>query len=161
MARGEHFHSACVADCTLRAIGTEFARHNLVFEQNLRRLGLCKNQTVSICQPEETPMNMNVHANFDAEAHPFLKTKLGHVIDGRVFKSALGQVFDTLNPAMGKMLARLAEEVTPSTSTGQISYQASPPKLRALAVAHDKRLAVLPDVPTFAKMGLKKMETSS
>ena len=37
----------------------------------------------------------------------------------------------------------------------------SPPKMRALAVANDKRLPSLPDVPTFAELGIKDMTISN
>ena len=39
--------------------------------------------------------------------------------------------------------------------------KATPPKMRALAVASDKRLPALPDVPTFAELGIKDMEISN
>ena len=39
--------------------------------------------------------------------------------------------------------------------------KSAPPKMRALAVASDKRLPVLPDVPTFAELGIKNMEISN
>jgi len=52
---------------------------------------------------------MNMPAEIDAEVHPFLKSKLGHVIGGRVVESASRKVFETLNPATGKALALLAE----------------------------------------------------
>ncbi len=48
-------------------------------------------------------------ATSDAALHPFLKTRLGHVIGGRVVDSVSGKVFETLNPATGKVLAHLAE----------------------------------------------------
>jgi len=38
---------------------------------------------------------------------------------------------------------------------------ATPPKMRALALANDKRLPALPDVPTFAELGIKNMEISN
>ena len=44
-----------------------------------------------------------------AELHPFLTSTIGHWIDGRVVESASGQVFETINPATGQVLARLAE----------------------------------------------------
>ena len=37
----------------------------------------------------------------------------------------------------------------------------SPPKMRALAVANDKRLPSLPDVPTFAELGIRDMTISN
>ena len=40
-----------------------------------------------------------------AQAHPFLRQKLGHFINGRVVESASGKTFETLNPATGKVLA--------------------------------------------------------
>jgi aldehyde dehydrogenase (NAD+) len=43
------------------------------------------------------------------ELHPFLTSTIGHWIEGRVVESASGKVFDTVNPATGQVLARLAE----------------------------------------------------
>lgn len=52
---------------------------------------------------------MQASAEIDTEYHPFLKTKLGHAIGGRIVESSSGKVFETLNPATGKVLAYLAE----------------------------------------------------
>jgi hypothetical protein len=52
-------------------------------------------------------MSTNKHAETDAELHPFLKSMLGHVIGGRVVESASGKVFETLNPATGKVAGAL------------------------------------------------------
>ncbi|MFL9946320.1 aldehyde dehydrogenase family protein [Paraburkholderia agricolaris] len=52
---------------------------------------------------------MNTHADIDADVHSFLKSKLGHVIGGRVVEAASGKTFSTLNPATGEVLARLAQ----------------------------------------------------
>jgi tripartite-type tricarboxylate transporter receptor subunit TctC len=39
--------------------------------------------------------------------------------------------------------------------------KSEPQRMRPLALAHDKRLASLPDVPTFAELGIKDMEVSN
>ncbi len=52
---------------------------------------------------------LNTHAAVDADLHPFLKSRLGHAIGGRVVESASGKVFASLNPATGKVLCHLAE----------------------------------------------------
>ena len=39
--------------------------------------------------------------------------------------------------------------------------KSDPPRMRPLALAHDKRLPSLPDVPTFAELGIKDMEISN
>ena len=39
--------------------------------------------------------------------------------------------------------------------------KSEPPRMRPLALAHDKRLPSLPDVPTFAELGIKDMEISN
>ena len=54
------------------------------------------------------PKHTTAFAGFDADSHPFLKSKLGHVIAGRIVESTSGKDFETLNPATGKSLARLA-----------------------------------------------------
>ncbi len=41
--------------------------------------------------------------------HPFLNTKLGHVIGGTTVDSISGKAFETVNPATGEVLARLPE----------------------------------------------------
>ena len=85
---------------------------------------------------------------------------------GEMFKSETG-VFATHipyrggGPAMNDMLSGQVDfmfEMVPSA----LGYlKAAPPKLRALAVAHEKRLPSLPDVPTFAELGIKHMEISN
>ncbi|GJH27072.1 aldehyde dehydrogenase [Caballeronia novacaledonica] len=63
----------------------------------------------------------------DTEAHPFLKAKFGHLIGGREVESALGKVFETLNPATGKVLARLAEgdatDVDRAVNAARIAFE--------------------------------------
>jgi aldehyde dehydrogenase (NAD+) len=54
-------------------------------------------------------MTVSTRSEVDASLHPFLQSKLGHTIGGRVVESASGKVFETINPATGKVLARLAE----------------------------------------------------
>ena len=64
-------------------------------------------------------------------------------------------------PATNDLLAGTVDymfELVPA-SLGYV--KATPPKMRALAVASDKRLAAIPDVPTFAELGIKDMEISN
>ncbi|HSV79564.1 MAG TPA: aldehyde dehydrogenase family protein [Ramlibacter sp.] len=62
-----------------------------------------------IVKTGETLMNTSTQTSNHAELHPFLKSRLGHVIGGRVVESASGKTFETVNPATGKVLACLAE----------------------------------------------------
>ena len=52
---------------------------------------------------------MSITAEHATSPHLFLRKKLGHVIGGRIVESESGQYFDTLNPATGQVLARLAQ----------------------------------------------------
>jgi tripartite-type tricarboxylate transporter receptor subunit TctC len=64
-------------------------------------------------------------------------------------------------PATNDLLAGTVDymfDMVPAT-LGYI--KATPPKMRALALANDKRLPALPDVPTFAELGIKNMEISN
>jgi tripartite-type tricarboxylate transporter receptor subunit TctC len=87
-------------------------------------------------------------------------------LTGELFKSTVG-AFAVHIPyrSGGQMLNDLvagqvdfAFDMAPS-SMGFLKV--NPPKMRALAVANDKRLASLPDVPTFAELGYKGLEISN
>jgi len=52
---------------------------------------------------------MNTQANIKSESHPFLKSKLGHIINGQFVEGATGALLDCVNPANGQVLARLPE----------------------------------------------------
>ena len=54
-------------------------------------------------------MTAKPQADSDAAPHPFLKTKLGHTIGGRIVDSVSGKVFASINPATGQVLAHLAQ----------------------------------------------------
>lgn len=85
---------------------------------------------------------------------------------GEMFKSSAG-VFSVHIPYRG------GGPATNDLLAGQVDYmfdmvpaalgylKAAQPKLRPLAVAHDKRLPSLPDVPTFAELGIKDMAISN
>lgn len=85
---------------------------------------------------------------------------------GEMFKSSTG-IFTVHIPYRGGAPA------TNDLLSGQVDYmfdmvpaamgylKANPARMRALAVATDKRLPSLPDVPTFAELGIKDMEISN
>jgi tripartite-type tricarboxylate transporter receptor subunit TctC len=64
-------------------------------------------------------------------------------------------------PATNDLMAGTVDYMFEMVPAALGYLKASPPKLRALAVASDKRLAVLPDVPTFNELGIKNMEISN
>jgi tripartite-type tricarboxylate transporter receptor subunit TctC len=85
---------------------------------------------------------------------------------GELFKSSVG-VFSLHIPYRGGAPA------TNDLLAGQVDYmfdmvpaalpylKAAQPKMQPLAVAHDKRLASLPNVPTFEELGIKDMVISN
>lgn len=85
---------------------------------------------------------------------------------GEVFKASTG-VFSVHipyrggGPATNDLLAGQVDYMFDMAPAAMGYLKASPPKMRALAVAHDKRLPLLPDVPTFTELGLKNMEISN
>jgi tripartite-type tricarboxylate transporter receptor subunit TctC len=64
-------------------------------------------------------------------------------------------------PATTDMLAGTVSFMFDMVPASLPYLKASPPKARALAVATNKRLPQLPDVPTFAELGLKGFEVSN
>jgi tripartite-type tricarboxylate transporter receptor subunit TctC len=64
-------------------------------------------------------------------------------------------------PATNDLLAGQVDYMFDMVPAALGYLKAAQPKLRPLAVAHDKRLPSLPDVPTFAELGLKGMEISN
>lgn len=85
---------------------------------------------------------------------------------GEMFKSSAG-VFSVHipyrggGPATNDLLAGQVDYMFDMVPAAMGYLKASPPKLRPLAVAHDKRLPSLPNVPTFAELGVKHMEISN
>lgn len=85
---------------------------------------------------------------------------------GEVFKSSVGASAVHIpyrggGPATNDLLAGQVDYMFDMVPAAMGYLKASPPKLRPLAVAHDQRLASLPDVPTFAELGVKDMEISN
>jgi tripartite-type tricarboxylate transporter receptor subunit TctC len=64
-------------------------------------------------------------------------------------------------PATNDLLAGTVDYMFDMVPAAMGYLKASPPRMRALAVAADKRLASLPGVPTFAELGIKEMEISN
>ncbi len=85
---------------------------------------------------------------------------------GEVFKASTG-VFSVHipyrggGPATNDLLAGQVDYMFDMAPASMAYLKATPPKMRALAVAHDKRLPLLPEVPTFAELGYKHMEISN
>jgi tripartite-type tricarboxylate transporter receptor subunit TctC len=87
-------------------------------------------------------------------------------LTGELFKATLGvDAVHVPYRSGGQMLNDLmagqvdyAFDMAPSSMS---FLKVTPPKMRALAVANDKRLSSLPDVPTFAELGYKGMEISN
>jgi tripartite-type tricarboxylate transporter receptor subunit TctC len=85
---------------------------------------------------------------------------------GELFKSSTG-VFATHipyrggGPATNDLLAGQVDFMFDMVPAAMGYLKATPPKLRPLAVAHDKRLPSLPDVPTFSELGIKDMAISN
>ena len=64
-------------------------------------------------------------------------------------------------PATNDLLAGTVDYMFELVPASLPYVKATPPKMRALAVANHKRLAAIPDVPTFAELGVKDMEISN
>jgi tripartite-type tricarboxylate transporter receptor subunit TctC len=85
---------------------------------------------------------------------------------GEMFKSSAG-VFATHipyrggGPATNDLLAGQVDYMFDMVPAAMGYLKSTPQKLRPLAVAHDKRLPSLPDVPTFAELGVKDMVISN
>jgi tripartite-type tricarboxylate transporter receptor subunit TctC len=85
---------------------------------------------------------------------------------GEMFKSsvnvfALHIPYRGGSPATNDLLAGQVDYMFDMAPAALPYLKASPAKMRALAVAHDKRLPLLPDVPTFTELGIKNMEISN
>lgn len=64
-------------------------------------------------------------------------------------------------PATNDLLGGTVDYMFDMVPAAMGYLKSTPPRMRALAVASDKRLASLPEVPTFAEQGLKGMEISN
>ncbi|MDZ5458455.1 Bug family tripartite tricarboxylate transporter substrate binding protein [Azohydromonas lata] len=64
-------------------------------------------------------------------------------------------------PAANDLLGGTVDYMFEMAPAAMGYLKSSPPRMRALAVAHDKRLASLPDVPTFAELGIQDMVISN
>ncbi|WP_119157853.1 Bug family tripartite tricarboxylate transporter substrate binding protein [Caldimonas tepidiphila] len=64
-------------------------------------------------------------------------------------------------PATQDLLAGAVDYMFAMVPAATEHVRAQPPKMRPLAVAHHKRLPSLPEVPTFAELGIKDMVVSN
>lgn len=85
---------------------------------------------------------------------------------GEMFKASTG-VFSVHipyrggGPATNDLLGGTVDYMFDMVPAALGYLTSSPPKMRALAVANDKRLPSLPNVPTFAELGIKDMTISN
>ena len=85
---------------------------------------------------------------------------------GEMFKSVTGTFSVHIpyrggGPATNDLLAGQVDYMFDMVPAALPYLKVSQPKMRALAVAHEKRVPSLPDVPTFAELGIKGMEMSN
>lgn len=64
-------------------------------------------------------------------------------------------------PATNDLLGGTVDYMFDMVPAAMGYLKSSPPRMRALAVASDKRMASLPDVPTFTELGVQGMEMSN
>jgi tripartite-type tricarboxylate transporter receptor subunit TctC len=64
-------------------------------------------------------------------------------------------------PATNDLMAGTVDYMMDMVPASLAYVRATPPKMRALAVASDNRVAALPDVPTFSELGVNNMEISN
>lgn len=64
-------------------------------------------------------------------------------------------------PAINDLLAGQVDYMFEMLPSAMPYLKSTPAKMRPLAIAHEKRMASLPDVPTFAELGVKGMEVSN
>lgn len=85
---------------------------------------------------------------------------------GELLEEALGTQmlhvpYKSGGPATTDMLAGTVNFMFDMVPAALPHVKATPPKARALAVATDKRMPQMPDVPTFAELGIKGLEVSN
>lgn len=85
---------------------------------------------------------------------------------GEMFKSSTGTYTVHIPyrggaPATNDLLSGQVDYMFDMVPAAMGYLKSQPARMRALAVATDKRLAALPEVPTFAELGLKDMEISN
>ncbi len=85
----------------------------------------------------------------------------GELLEDMLGTSMIHVPYKGGGPAINDLIAGTVDfmfDMLPSTTQ---YIKATPPRMRALAVASDKRLAQLPDVPTFNELGYKGLEMSN
>jgi tripartite-type tricarboxylate transporter receptor subunit TctC len=85
---------------------------------------------------------------------------------GEMFKASTGSFSVHIPyrggaPATNDLLAGTIDYMFDMVPAALGYIKSMPPKMRPLALANDKRLPSLPDVPTFAELGIKDMEISN
>jgi tripartite-type tricarboxylate transporter receptor subunit TctC len=85
----------------------------------------------------------------------------GEMLEDTVGSKMLHVPYRGGGPATNDLIAGTVDFMFDMVPASLPYLKSSPARMRALAVATDKRLARLPDLPTFAELGVKDMEMSN
>lgn len=149
-----------------------FPRMGYDAQRDLAPVILIERGPLVLVVPEKSPFktmkDLMVHARANSGRVSYASAGSGgaYHLAGELLEDTLGTKMIHVpyrggGPAVNDLIAGTVDfmfDMLPSTTP---YIKATPPRMRALAVATDKRLAQLPEVPTLAELGLAGMEMSN